>query len=186
MLLFSPNDLVLNLFFRPQIMKRILTIFTFLSLLLFACSSDDSKLTSVEGVWQLVAYNVPEGFDINNDGIKSINILQEIGCANNEVMVFESTGVVYTDASFNPLIQIYILNEVTNEYAFNVECDTEGVISLATNYTQKGNTITFNKHSASVMHNHLYIIYEDAIEIFNADFTKVLAREDLTLVYSKQ
>lgn len=166
-------------------MKRILTIITFLSLLIFACSSDDSNLTSVEGVWELVGYNVAEGFDINNDGIKSINILQEIDCINNEIMVFESTGVVYTHASFNPLIQIYVLNETINEYAFNVECDAEGVISLATNYSQKGNTITFNKHSASVMNNQLSIIYEDAIEIFNADFTKVISRQDLTLVYVK-
>jgi len=167
-------------------MKRILFSTLVFSFLVSACSNDDSDVSSVEGVWKLVAYNVAEGFDINKDGIKSVNILEEIECVNNEVLVFESTGVVSTHFSFNPEIQIYRLNEVTNEYAFNVECDIEGVISYASSYSQKGNTITFNNHKASVADNQLLLVFEDAIEIFNSDFTIVLAREDLTLVYSKQ
>lgn len=153
---------------------------------MLACSNDDSTVSSVEGAWKLVAYNVIDGFDINNDGIKSVNILEEIGCANNEVLVFESTGVVSINASFNPLIQIRLLNETTNEYAFNVECDIEGVISFATSFSQKGNAISFNNHDALLSDNQLYIVFEDAFEIFNEDYSKVLAREDLALVYSKQ
>ncbi len=167
-------------------MKRILVILTFSFFWLFACSSDDSNLTSIEGIWKLVAYNVGEGFDINNDGIKSINLLEEIGCTNNEELLFESTGVVYTNASFNPGIKIYIVNEETNAYAFNIVCDTEGVISFASNYIQKENTIAFNNHNAVISNNQLYIVFQDAIGIYNSDFTKVLRRVDLTLVYSKQ
>lgn len=167
-------------------MKRILFFITILSFLSIACSTDDSDMASVEGVWKLTAYNVADGFDVNSDGIKNINLLNEMECLNNEVLVFESNGSMYSSSTFNPVIQIYRLNEVTNEYGFNVECDIEGVISFATSYSQKGNTITFNNHHASIADNQLYIVFEDAVEIFNADFTKVLAREDLTLVYSKK
>ena len=167
-------------------MKRILFSTLVFSFLVSACSNDDSDVSSVEGVWKLTAYNVADGFDVNSDGIKNINLLNEMECLNNEVLVFESNGSMHSSSTFNPVIQIYTLNEVTNEYAFNVECDIEGVISYATSYSQKGNTITFNNHNASVSDNQLYIVFEDAIEIFNSDFTKILAREDLTLVYAKQ
>ena len=60
-----------------------------LSLLSLSCTDKIYELASVEGIWSLTGYNVEEAFDINNDGIKSINLLEEIECANNEILIFE-------------------------------------------------------------------------------------------------
>ena len=166
-------------------MKRILFVFL-ISIVSFSCSNESYDATTVEGKWKLTAYNVADGFDINNDGIKSINVLDEIDCVSNEFLTFESNGVMYSDSTFNPDIRIALLDGTTNEYAFNITCDQEGVIGFATNYTQKGDTITYNNRKVSIIGNQLYVEYKNGIKIYNENFTKVVGTKDLTMVYTKQ
>jgi hypothetical protein len=164
-------------------MKRILLII--ISIVLVSCSDETIDMSAV-GSWKLTGYNVAGGFDINNDGIKSVNLLDEFDCENNETLTFELNGVVSSIETFNPEINIVLVDEATNEYAFNVTCDLEGVIGFAANYSQNGKIVYYNNKIASIIENEMTVVFEDAIEIFNADVSQVVATQDLTLVYTKQ
>ena len=62
------NKLLLNLCF-----AFILVCFT-------SCSTDDvtqDSKNAITGVWKLTAWNINGGFDINNDGTVSSNLLNE-------------------------------------------------------------------------------------------------------------
>ncbi|WP_132218522.1 hypothetical protein [Mariniflexile fucanivorans] len=162
-------------------MKRIILALVLFTLVFVSCSSD-----SVNGVWVLTEWNVNNGFDINNDGIINTNILNEIECVNNETLVFDSKGVVTSNNTFNPSIDIVLVNGTSNNYVFNVECDEEGVISFATTYTINGNEVLISDRVATVNGNKLSRVFVDAIKIYNEDLTEIIASKDLTLVYTKQ
>ena len=166
-------------------MKRILVVF-FISVLTWSCTNELYESASVEGVWELTAYNVESEFDINADGLKSTNLLNEIECANNETLTFDSNGTVSSNGTFNPFSQIALLDAGTMAYTFNVECDTEGVIGFAAGYTQNGETITYNNHNAIIKNHQLYVVFIDAIEIFSKDYKEVVEKQDLTLVYTRE
>ena len=154
-----------------------------------SCSADDmqdSNNSSITGVWKLTAWNIEGGFDINNDGTVSLNLLNEIECSRNETLFFDNNGIVSLNTTFNPDIGIALLNETTNELSFDIACDTEGVISLATEYTVKDSVITIGESEAMIEGNQIYLVFEGRIKIYNEDFTEVLEAKDLTLVYDKQ
>ncbi|MEN3324366.1 hypothetical protein VP395_11560 [Mariniflexile soesokkakense] len=167
-------------------MKRIVCMLCFVPFLLLSCFNDTDDDYTIEGVWKLTDWNVADGFDINNDGIVNTNILNEIDCPNNETLVFESTGVVSSNETFNPTIEIALQNGILNSYAFNVVCDEEGIISFATTYIKNGNVILIDNGIANMNRNQLIRVFIDAIKIYNEDFTEVVATKDLTLVYTKQ
>ncbi|MFG6685518.1 hypothetical protein ACGK9U_02980 [Mariniflexile sp. HNIBRBA6329] len=167
-------------------MKNILLILCFTPLLLTSCFRDGDDDFAIVGVWQLSAMNVEDGFDINNDGTISSNLLNEIDCINNETLVFESNGVVTSNSTFNPHIKIALLDGASDEYIFNVVCDEEGVISFATTYAYNSKVVVINESIATFANNQLSRVFEDAIQIYNEDFTEVVTTKDLTLVYTKQ
>lgn len=169
--------------------KLLLNLCLAFMLVCFAsCSSDDmqdSNDLSIVGVWQLTAWNVEGGFDINNDGTKSSNLLNEIDCFRNETLFFDKNGVVSLNTTFNPDIEIALLYE-SNEYTFNVTCDTEGVVSLATEYTINESIIKIGESEAQIQDNQILLVFEDRLKIYNQDLTEVVETKDLTLVYNKQ
>jgi len=154
-----------------------------------SCSSDDmddANNAFVVGTWQLTAWNIEGGFDINNDGVINTNLLNEIDCSRNENLLFENNGVVSLNTTFNPEINIILLNVETEEYNFDIVCDTEGVISLATEYTVKDSNITIGETEATIQGNQINLVFEDRIKIYNEDKTEIIETKDLTLVYTKQ
>jgi len=69
--------------------------------------------------------------------------------------------------------------------SFEVTCDTEGVISLATEYSVNNVALTIGENEARIDNNKIFIVFEDRLKIYNEDLTEVLDTKDLTLVYSK-
>ena len=168
-------------------MKKIIFVLTVITLVLTSTSCfTDADDKTINGVWALTEWNIEDGFDINNDGIINTNILNEIDCVNNETLVFESTGVVSSNFTFNPTIEIALVNGTSNNYIFNVVCDEEGFISFATTFTINGNVILINGSEGTLEGNKLSRVFVDAIKVYNEDFTEVIATKNLTLVYSKQ
>ena len=166
-------------------MKRIISALVLVALALVGCSSDADD-DAINGVWVLTEWNITNGFDINNDGVVNINILNEIACVNNETLVFDTNGVVTSNNTFNPSINIALANGTSNNYLFNVECDQEGVVSFASNFTTNGNVVLINDAVATLNRNKLSRVFINAIKIYNENFTQVFATRDLTLVYTKQ
>ncbi|MDD7884872.1 hypothetical protein [Flavivirga sp. 57AJ16] len=167
-------------------MSKLLFILCFALLLFTSCSSEDNDDLSVVGTWKLTAWDVVGGFDINNDGTVSTNILDEIECVNNETLIFEPNGVMSSNKTFSLDIDITLLEGTTDEYVFNVMCDQEGVIGFATTYSQNGDTLIFNDKESTIKGDQLFRVLKEAITIYNTGFTEVLATKDLTLVYTKQ
>ena len=167
-------------------MSKLLSILFFVLLLFTSCSGEDNDDLSIVGTWKLTAWDVVGGFDINNDGTVNTNILDEIECVNNETLIFEPNGVISSNKTFNPDIDIALLEGTTDEYMFNVTCDQQGIIGFATTYSQNGDTVIFNDKKSTLIGNQLIRVVKESITIYNEDFTEVLATKDLTLVYTKQ
>ncbi|MDO5969730.1 hypothetical protein Q4Q35_07910 [Flavivirga aquimarina] len=165
-------------------MNKLLFILCF-ALLFTSCSVEDNNI-SVVGTWKLTARNVVDGFDINNDGTVDTNILNEVDCVNNETLIFETNGVVSSNKTYNPDIDIALLDGTTDDYIFNVTCDEQGIIGFATTYTQDMNTVTFNDNEFTIIGNQLSREIKESIKIYNEDFTEIVATKDLTLIYTKQ
>jgi len=169
-------------------MKRLLLIVSIVSSVLTSCSDEPVDFSSAVGTWKLteVNINLPNGFDINNDGVRSTNLLDEIDCPNREVLIFEPNGVMQSNLTFNPDVDIYLMDETSQTYTFSVKCDLEGTIGYATSYSQQGGVINYNNRSAIQEGNHIYMVFEKVIGVYNADGTKILGLEDLNLVFSRQ
>lgn len=153
-----------------------------------SCSTDDtqdSNDSSIVGVWTLNAWNIEDGLDMNNDGITSTNLLDEIDCSRNETLFFDKNGVVSLNTTFNPDLNISLLNSETNTYNFDITCDTDGIVSLATEYTIENSMITIGESVAEIEGGQIFLVFEDRIKIYNEDFTQVIETKDLTLVYNK-
>ncbi|TGV02704.1 hypothetical protein [Flavivirga rizhaonensis] len=167
-------------------MNRLLFILCF-ALLITSCSGEDNNDASIVGRWKLTAWEVADGFDMNNDGIVNTNILNEIECISNETLIFETEGVVSSNKTFNPDIDIALQEGTTDKYVFKVRCDEEGVIGFATTYSLKNtDTVIFNDNESAIVGNQLFRLIKESIKIYNKDFTEVVATKDLTLVYTKQ
>ena len=167
-------------------MNKLLFVLCFVSLLLTSCSGEDQDEISVVGTWRLTTWNVADGFDINNDGAVSTNILDEIECTNDETLIFEAKGVVSSNKTYNPDIDIALLEGTTDEYTFRVTCDEQGVIGFATTYSQSIGTVIFNDREFTLIGNQLFRVNKEAIKIYNENFTEVVDTKDLKLIYTKQ
>lgn len=151
-----------------------------------SCSKDEVETNepSVVGAWRLSNYGIGLSVDIDKNGTKSFNVLDEIDCEVNEELVFKSNGTVASNDSFHHVINIS-KSSLTNNYIFNVEC-SEGYISTATSYIQENNNmVEFNGVISTISNNQLTRVFENAIEIYNEDFTEMIEFQNLTLVYTK-
>ncbi|GAA3598467.1 hypothetical protein Q4Q39_19855 [Flavivirga amylovorans] len=166
-------------------MNKLLFILCF-ALFITSCSSEDDGDMSVVGTWKLTAWDVVGGFDINNDGTTNTNILDEIECENNETLTFDVNNVVASNKTFNPDVNIALQEGTTDKYMFNVACDEEGIIGLATSYSQNLDIVLFNGIESTVIGNQLFRLMKGSIKIYNEDFTEIITTRDVTFVYTRQ
>jgi len=154
-------------------------VFTFL--ILMNCSNKNSKIV---GKWKLTSWAVDLPLDINKDSITSLNLLDELECKNNETLVFDEHGIVMSNNTFHPTVEIG-LNKITKDYIFNVDCP-EGVISNATSYiVNNDGTISINDEVVNIGDNFLTRTFKNAYNIYDENFVNVLDKRDLVLIYSK-
>lgn len=170
-------------------MKHLLSIILILlfSISITSCSTDDENIaSSVVGIWELTELNASLSLDLNNDTVSSTNLLEEITCNNNEILNFEANGVVTSNNTFNSKIEFYQIEGAELEYSANIECASEGSIGFASSYIETGNTVEFNGSVSELIGNQIIRTFEDAVKIYNEDFTAVIETRDLRLVYTKQ
>lgn len=111
------------------------------AMMVLSCSSDDDETianAAIEGTWKLTKYEVPRGFDLNNDGTVSNNLLTEVTCTANSSLVFNGGGTV----TFN-FAQVYVdLDQLegTEMYRYTTECELIGDEDYE--YTVSDNTVS--------------------------------------------
>ena len=151
-----------------------------------SCAKNESEKVSIVGIWQLTTWTIQVPIDINGDMVKSTNLIDEAVCANNETLVFDDSGTVSSNMTYNPKVTVYVLNGSMDDYIFDIACDTEGTIGLSGSYSQNGSNISLFNTNAVISGNQLTITYANAIDIYNEDLTEVLETKDLTLIYIKR
>ncbi|MCB0444602.1 MAG: hypothetical protein KDC68_02880 [Gelidibacter sp.] len=153
--------------------------------LVSSCSKDDVNEHAIVGKWKLTTWTVNIPFDLNHDMVLSTNLLNEIDCANNEILEFNAKDVVASDDTFNPKVDIALLNGTTDRYTVTTEC-AEGIIGFSKSYTVLNDTkVLINNAIATINGNQLTIVYDHAVSIYNQDFSQVIATKNLTKIYTK-
>jgi len=167
--------------------KIVLPTFLVLIVFLSSCSIEPVEETFdfLEGTYRLTEYSVNVPIDLDNDTNYNTNLLEEIDCENNETLVFDRQGFMYSNLTFNPKIEVALIDAQPGTFAVDVDCDTEGVIGMAISYRKSGNTIIINERIATLNGNNITMIFKNAIDIYNQDKTVVVDTKDLKLVYSK-
>ena len=169
--------------------KILFTLLTALLVLLTSCSIEPvDPITSefFEGEYRLTEYVVDLPVDLNNDSNYSTNLLEEIDCENRETLVFDKQGFVYSNQTFNPKIDLLLVDASLGTYSVDVECDTEGIIGTASAYTKSGNQIMINERKATISGTKITMLFKNALKIYNQNKTLVLGTKDLTLIYTKK
>ncbi|MEZ4857604.1 MAG: hypothetical protein R2781_02215 [Flavobacteriaceae bacterium] len=172
-------------------MKKI--AFTLLiATLLISCKKDDDgdSGTSIEGTWKLTAFTTETGFDFNNDGTASTNLLAETNCYQNETLEFSSNGSgTATTRSYADITLDFVAGSTT-EYEYTVNCIQETETS-SFNWAQNGSnmviTATDFSYTGTISGATLTIIIPSGfvVEVEDGNGT-AFTTEDITIVYTKQ
>lgn len=135
------------------------------------------------GEWKLSSWYIGIEIDLNKNGIKSSNLLQEVDCINKEILTVNSDGTLNAVNTFSPEVKI---SKASDNYIFDVNCN-KGSLGFATSYKIAGDKIVIEPNNQVYLFNgnQLTRVFKNAIKIYNADFTKVLETKDLTLNYIK-
>ncbi|WP_139181030.1 hypothetical protein [Winogradskyella thalassocola] len=167
-------------------MKKIVLASLLIVLLGSMMSCSDKSEHDVIGVWLLTTRTIDLPFDVNQDGVSNTNLVAEIDCNKTETLTFENNGTVSSGNEFsNPLK--YYKEEGTNVYRIISDCNTEGIISFASEFEiTEESTIKIYDRVYVISGDTLTTIYENSIKIYNEDFTEVIETKDLKLIYTKQ
>ena len=151
--------------------------------------TNEQTTEGLVGTWLLTAWLGEEPIDLNNDGVESINFLEEMDCYSNETIVFNSdntgTATSTSYAEFEFIIEV----GTTNSFEYTITCIDETEITNAT-WSQNGNIITisdeFGETEWTLNGNQLSIFVPSGFFAFNSDDAEVTTIQDLTFVYTKQ
>ena len=167
-------------------MKNILITSILICLLGLSMSCSEKKDSQIIGVWKLTTRTINIPFDVNNDGLYNNNLIEEVECNPIETLTFDNNGTVYSGNELSSELTFFKqTNPVT--YGINVTCDESAIISFASEFNIiSTDTIQISARNYIVNDTTLATIFENAVEIFNKDFTEILETRDLTLIYSKQ
>jgi len=153
-------------------------------ILLFFILNACSKANQVTGEWKLSSWDIGIEVDLNNDGDKSFNLIDEVNCDNNEILTISNNGTLNAIKTFSPIVRI--AKKQNSDYVFNVDCN-KGSLGFATSYELKNNKILLDSNTEYYIFNEKQLtrVFKDAINIYNSDFSQVIETKDLTLTYMK-
>lgn len=122
-------------------MKKLIILAVAAFLTLSCGGEDDTTIVgaSVEGTWDLTAFDINEAFDLNGDGTSSQSLISEAGCYQNSSLEFHSDNTVTINIEELDInMELVIGTEDTYEYT--VDC-IEATSETGT-YAVIGNNIT--------------------------------------------
>ncbi|MFD1064228.1 hypothetical protein ACFQ1Q_13310 [Winogradskyella litorisediminis] len=146
----------------------------------FLFSQKDNTLF---GQWQLVSWSVDLPMDLNNDGQFSTNLIEETNCKNNEVLTISTNGILKSNKTFNPTVNI---SKTATGYEISETCN-EGSIGFSNQFTLDDNKLYLDiGGNYKLVDGNLIRVFEGAVNVFNSDYSKVSETKNLTLVYKKK
>lgn len=167
-------------------MKTVKKIFLllFVGVFTLSCSNEESEQeVSLIGEWELTEWRIGIEADINNDGVSSFNLLNEIECNSQELITFDAENNISLIVEENPKLFL-TENSETGEYQFHLTC-SEGVIGTAATYTFENDTVEAFNSTYLKDNNVLTETIEYAIEIYNEDLTEAIGLLNSVKVYTK-
>ena len=143
----------------------------------------------IEGTWLLTAWIGTEGLDLNNDGVESLNFLDEMDCYTNETLVINTNGTAVATSNSYAEISYTIEVGTTDSFTYTIDCIAETEVSNST-WTQSGNIVTFTDGTGestdwTLDGNELSILIPSGFVSFSEDGTSTTI-QDLIFVYTKQ
>lgn len=176
-------------------MKRtILFLFT-VALLFTSCSKDDvnTQDTTLIGTWKLSAIELTSELDTNNDGVTSLNLVEENAIIEATLTLdtattgtfFYNSSVSFNTRSEDHNMIFLISSTITSENVpkqFNYNSDDEYVdAEVDITFNKMGNTIS----SLNVEGNTLKMHVENGFVVNDIDTGAETVRQDVTYVFTK-
>jgi len=153
------------------------------------CNDGTQQETELPGLWLLTAWMGEEPIDLNNDGLESINFLDEMECYENQTLLFNSDNTIVNTSTSFATFEYIIEVGTTNSFEFTVTCEEELEITNGT-WSQNGNIVTisddFGDTDLTLNGNQLSIFVPEGFVAFNSDDVTVTTIQDLTFIYTKQ
>ena len=153
-----------------------------------SCNNSQS-VSEIVGTWQLTAWLVQSGLDLNNDGSSNLNLLDEMDCYNNETIEFNTDGTASINSrSFAEIIVEFEVGS-TNSFDYFINCIEEDNITTAT-WTEDGDSITLvydgidEEIQFTLENNQLSLLVPNGFFAQSSDFSLEVL-EDITIVYTK-
>lgn len=153
------------------------------------CNDGTQQETELPGTWLLTAWIGDEPIDLNNDGIESINFLDEIDCYTNETLLFNTDNTVVNTSTSFATFEYIIEVGTTNSFEFTVTCEQELDVTNGT-WSQNGNIVTisdsFGDTDLTLNGNQLSIFVPEGFFALNTDDITVTTTQNLTYIFTKQ
>lgn len=153
------------------------------------CSDDTNEPTDIVGTWLMTAWMGEEPIDLNNDGVESLNFLDEMDCYNNETLVFNANNTVVATSNAYADFEFSIVAGTTNTYEYTITCINEVDITNGT-WTQNGNTVSISEGTESSIWtlngNQLSILVPSGFIAYSSEDSEVTTIQDITFIYTKQ
>ena len=156
---------------------------TFLASIAFLIIVSCQDTNPLFGKWKLSSWDIGLEMNLNEDTIKSFNLLDEVDCKNKEVLTIKSDGTINSVNTFSPLIKI---SKTNKKYNLNASCN-EGSIGFASSYKIVDDIIVIEPNDQEYYFNgnELTKVFKKAIKVYDSSFTKIIEAKDLTLNYIK-
>ena len=168
--------------------KYIVSLIVVLSLLT-ACKGDDvEKETTIEGTWKLTAWKSANAYDFNGDGQASTNLLNELNCYDNELIIFNANGSGIIKSNSYAEVTATLVTGSETSYTYTIDCVETQDNSFFT-WSRNGNTISLTENdetdSFNLDNNNFSFLVKDYRVANNQNHQPVVI-EDLIFVYTKQ
>lgn len=170
---------MIKMYFAPLFILCIL-------LMNYSCSKEEvSDSSRLVGSWKLTSYAIDLPLDLNEDGLKSLNLLEELSCESNEILTFDANGLMSATNTFQHEINVSLATPMPKDYDATVIC-AEGQIGFAAEYSQpNAASVVFNTLEATLEGSALTRTVTSGFNIYNEDFSEVIETKTITLIYTK-
>ncbi|WP_298508471.1 lipocalin family protein [uncultured Kordia sp.] len=174
-------------------MKRLL-LFYVMTTLLLGCSSDDDDAIPLEplvtGTWKMTNAIIEQGIDI--EGMKVLDLLQEVNCYQNETITFNEDGTALVSTNSFLKVEASLVEGTQDEYTYAADCVNDSDTYSATwSIVDRDLLLTEEDGFVSRVPNFgggQFMVFSipEGFEILRDDGTTIHAEEDILLVYKRQ